>query len=89
MQRHVPRPLDDRLDAALPGAVHELRDDRQLGYLRRVVRVGERARPQTVAQAQRHVVLGDDLEQVVVPLVERILARRCRTSTPSGTTRRG
>ena len=41
----------------LPGHLRELAEGLELGELRLVVRVGDAARTQAVAEAERHVVL--------------------------------
>ena len=73
MQRHVARALDDDLNVALPRPHHELGDDREFCDLRGVVGVCQGARPQSVAEAQRDVILAGDVQEIVVALVERVL----------------
>ena len=67
------RPLDHDLDAALPGAVHELAERDELRELAAVRRIGRAARTHAVAEADGHIVLLADVEDVVVVLVERVL----------------
>ena len=56
---------------ALPG---QLAQRFQLGELRLVAGVGQGARPQAVAERKAHVVLLEDLADVVEALVEHVLA---------------
>ena len=62
VQRHVARALDHHLHVALPGALRQLAERVELGELRGVAGVGDRARPQPVAERERDVVLAADLE---------------------------
>ena len=71
--RHVARSLDHDLDAALPGAVHELAERDELRELAAVRRVGRAAGAHAVAEADGHIVLLADVEDVVIVLVERVL----------------
>ena len=71
--RHVARSLDHDLDAALPGAVHELAERDELRELAAVRRVGRAPRAHAIAKADGHIVLLADVEDVIVVLVERVL----------------
>ena len=67
------RPLDHDLHAALPGAVDERAERDELRELCAIGRVRRAAWPHAVAEADGHVVLFADVEDVVVVLVERVL----------------
>ena len=56
VDRHVAGPLDHHLAALLPGDLGELAQRLQLGELRAIVGVGDRARAQAVTQRERDVV---------------------------------
>ncbi len=72
----MPRALDQHLDALFPRAPHERPDFRQLRNLGAVCGVGDAAGPQPVAEADGHVVFVQDVKQVVVVLVKRVLVAR-------------
>ena len=74
VQRDVAGALDHHLHVALPRAQRQLAERVELGELRGVGGVGDRARPQAVAERDRDVVLAADLEDLVEALVERVLA---------------
>ena len=76
VHRHVARALDHHLHVVLPGDRRQLAERPQLGELRLVVGVGDRAGPQAVAQREGHVVARPGSRT----------ARRswCRGSSPRG-----
>ena len=61
------------LDAVLPGDLRQLALRLQFGELRLVVRVGDRARAQAVAERERHVVGAHDLADVAEVRVGEVL----------------
>ena len=65
VERNVPRSLDHHLHVMLPCALSELAKRHKFRELRRVVGIGQRARTQTVAKRERHIVLGEDLAKLV------------------------
>src|SRR5207302_10881773 len=65
--------LDHDLDAVLPGELGGLAQGLELGELGAVVGVGDRARPQAVAERERHVVFAHDVANLVEALVEEAL----------------
>ena len=69
-----PGPFVHHLHVVLPGDAVQLTLGLQLGELRLVVGVGDRARPQTVAQRERHVVGAHDLADLAEVGVEEVLA---------------
>ena len=76
VERHVPRPLYDDLHARVPGALRELAQLHELGNLARVGGVEGAAAAHGVAERDGHVVLVQNLEDVVEALVEGVLAVR-------------
>src|SRR5581483_10946794 len=68
VHRNVPGPLDHHLHVALPRAPRELAQRIQLGELRAVAGIVQTAGTQRVAERDRHVVLAQDVEDVVVEL---------------------
>ena len=74
IERHVARPFDDDLHVPRPGALRQLAQRLQLGELRLVAGVDERARAQAVAEAEGHVVAARNVAEVVEALVQRVLA---------------
>jgi hypothetical protein len=73
VHRHVPRSLDHDLHALRPGALGELTQGAELGELRRVGRIGDRAGTQAVAERDGDVVSATDGEHLTEALVERVL----------------
>ena len=73
VQRHVAGAFDHHLAALLPGDLRELAQRLQLGELRAVVGVGDRAGAQAVAERERHVVFAHDVADLVEALVEEAL----------------
>ena len=67
------RALDHDLAVVLPGLLGQLPERLELGELRRVVGVGDRARAQAVAQAEGDVVGPHDLADLVEVRVEEVL----------------
>ncbi len=70
---HVAGPFDHDLATRLPGPSRQLAHDLQFGQLGLVGGVGQAPRPQTVAQAPRHVVRTQNVAQVVETRVEGVL----------------
>ncbi len=68
------RPFDHHLAAAVPGDLGQLAERLELGELRAVVGVGNRARPQAVAEREGHVVAPHDLADLLEALIEEALA---------------
>ena len=73
VERHVARALDHHLHVLGPGALGQLAQSHELGKLRGVVRVGQGAGAQAIAQRERHVVLGEDVAQLVEVRVQEAL----------------
>ena len=73
VHRHVAGPFDHDLDIVLPGDLRQLTQRLQFSELGFVVRVGDRAWPQTVTQAERHVVGLHDLADLFEVLIGEIL----------------
>ena len=73
VHRQVAGTFDHHLAAARPGPSGQLAQRLQLGELRRVGGVGDRAGAQAVAEAPGHVVLPHDVAEVVEPRVDRVL----------------
>ena len=73
VQRDVAGALDHDLDVVAPRHLGELAQGAQLGELRLVVGIGDRARPQPVAQGEGDVVGGEDLAQLLEAGVEEVL----------------
>ena len=73
VHRHVAGALDHDLAALLPGDLGELAQRLQLGELRGIVGVGDRARTQAVAQREAHVVLAHEVADLVEALVQEAL----------------
>ncbi len=73
VHRDVPGTFDHHLAAALPGPAGQLAEGLQLGELRGVGGVGDRAGAEAVAEAPGHVVLAHDVAEVVEPGVDRVL----------------
>ncbi len=67
------RPFDHHLHAAPPGDLGQFAQGLQLGELRRVVGVGDAARPQAVAEAEGDVVGPHDLADVLEVVMEEAL----------------
>ncbi len=65
VERNMARSFDHHLHIVVPCALGQFAQRHELGELRRVVRVGERARTQTVAERERDVVLREDVAQLV------------------------
>ncbi len=70
---HVAGALDHHLDVVLPGDLGELAQRPELGKLRLVVGVRDRARAQAVAERERHVVFAHEVADLVEALVEEAL----------------
>src|SRR5262249_34477982 len=68
----VPGTLDHHLAAPRPGAPGELAQRLELGKLSRIGSVGDRARPEAIAQAPRDVVLPHDVTEVIEAAVDRV-----------------
>ena len=73
MHGNVARALVHHLDVVLPGDVRELALRLELGELRFVVGVGNRARAQAVAERERDVVRAHDLADLAEMRVEKVL----------------
>src|SRR6185295_19141732 len=71
--RHVPRPFDHDLTVVLPGNLRELAQGLELRYLRLVVGVVDRSRPEAVAERKRNVVSLHDLADVLEVRVQETL----------------
>ena len=69
-----PGPFDHHLAVALPGDAGELAERLELGELGGIVGVGDRARPQAIAQGEADVVGAADLADLLEVLVEEALA---------------
>ena len=65
--------FDHHLHVVLPGLLGEFAQRLQLGELRFVAGVGHAAGTQAVAQREAHVVLLEDLADVLEALVEHVL----------------
>jgi hypothetical protein len=65
--------FDHDLHALAPRALGEFAEGFELGELRRVGRVGEAAGAQAVADGERHVVLAQDVADVVPARVHDVL----------------
>ena len=72
LHRHVARTFNHHLHVILPGDLSQLAQRVQLGKLRFVVRVANRARTQAVAQRQRDIVRGADFANFAEVLVEEV-----------------
>ena len=73
IQRDVARALDHHLHVVLPGDLGQLSERLQLRELRLIAGVRNRAGPQAVAEREAHVVLLEDLADVLEALVEEVL----------------
>ena len=73
VERDVSGSFDHHLHALLPGPQGQFAQRLQLRELRGVRGVRETAGPQAVAETQGDIVLGGDLQDVVVALEQRIL----------------
>ena len=73
VHRHVAGALDHHLHVVRAGDVRELAEGSQLGELRGVVGVRDRARPQPVAQRERDVVRPQDVAEFLEVRVEEAL----------------
>ena len=73
VQRDVPGAFDHDLDVVAPRHLGELSQGAELRELGLVVGIRDRARPQPVAERERHVVGGEDLAQLLEPGVEEVL----------------
>ena len=73
VHRDVPRPLVHHLDVVLPGDPGQLALGPELGELRLVVGVGDRAGSQAVAERERHVVGLHDLADLAEVRVGEVL----------------
>ena len=73
VHRHVAGAFDHHLAALVPGDLGQLAQRLELGELRAVVGVGDRAGAQAVAERERHVVLAHDVADLVEVLVEEAL----------------
>ena len=73
MHRHVAGPFVHHLDVVLPGDARQLALRLQLGELRLVVGVGDRARAQAVAERERDVVGAHDLADLAEVRVGEVL----------------
>ena len=60
-------------DGLRPGSIYDANDEAQLGELGLVIGVGDGARPQPVAQAERHVIGAADVADLVEMLVKEAL----------------
>ena len=69
----MPGAFDHHLAVVLPGDLRQLAQGAQLGELRLVVRVVDRARPQAVAERERHVVRAHDFADLGEARVEEAL----------------
>ena len=74
VHRHVARALDHRLHVVLPRHLRELAQRAQLGHLRLVVGVGQRAGAQAVAERERDVVRLHDLADLLEVREQEVLA---------------
>ena len=68
-----PGTFDHHLHIVLPGDLGQLAQCLELGELRAIAGIGERARPQTVAQGERDVVLLENLADIFEVVVQEIL----------------
>ena len=73
VERHVPRPLDHHLHAGIPRALRELADFDELGDLGGVACIVDATGAHRIAKGDRHVMLVQNGEHVIVELVERVL----------------
>jgi hypothetical protein len=73
VHRHVAGAFDHHLHVVLPGDLGQLAQRLQLGELRLVVGVGDRAGAQAVAERERHVVGLHDLADLLEVRVEEAL----------------
>ena len=73
MHGDVARPFVHHLHVVLPGDLRQLALRLELGELRLVVRVGDRAGTQAVAERERHVVGAHDLADLAEVRVEEVL----------------
>ena len=73
VHRHVARPFDHHLAAALPGPRGQLAHSAQLGELRLVGGVGQTAGAESVTQRERYVVAAEDVAYVIEAFVQRVL----------------
>ena len=74
VHRHMARPLDHHLAVLGPGDLRQLAQRLQFGELRLVVGIGDGARTQPVAQAERHVISPCDIADFIEMFVEEALA---------------
>ena len=74
VHRHVAGPFDHHLAVVRPGDLRQLAQGFQLGELRRIVGIGDRARAQAIAEGEAHVVRAADLADLLEMLVEEALA---------------
>ena len=73
VERDVARAFDHHLDVVLPGLLGEFAEDLQFGELRFVAGVGDAAGTQAVAKRKTHVVLLENLADLLDVFVEEIL----------------
>jgi len=73
VQRHVPRPFNHHLHVVLPGLRGQLAQHLQLRKLCFVAGVRDAPRPQPVAKRKTHVVLLENLADLLDILVQEIL----------------
>ena len=73
VERDMPRSFHHHLNVVLPGALGQLCQGVQLGELGGVIGIRNGTRAQPVAQRERHIVLREDLAQLIEVGVEEIL----------------
>ena len=73
VQRNVSGSLYHHLHVAFPGTFRQLPECLQFGELRLVTRVRDGSRAQRISQRNSDVIRSENLEQLVVMFVERVL----------------
>src|SRR5207249_10515756 len=84
----VPRALDHDLRVVFPGDLRQLAESLEFGKLSLVIRIGGRARTETIAQRERDIVRRHDLADLAevgveeaVPMVREAPLRQYRPAS--------
>ena len=74
VERDMARPFDHHLNVVLPGFLRQFAQRLQFRKLRGVAGIGNAAGAKSIAQREAHIVLLEDLADLVKVLVQQILA---------------